>query len=265
MRQTGCTQRRASHLYLAVGLSLTAVLVSCTSRVSGPDKSGVDPCTVVTPYTLGATTDGRLATNDCQLADGSYIDYYSTTLTGGWYQFDMTAGFSTYLVLRTADRTAIGVHDDVGHGANTMLKALLPAGSYILDANAYPGSSGAYTLSSALTTTAVTNCEVVFVAKGTSTTQSLETTDCNAGTSYSDDYIIYIASNQSITVTLSSSAFDAYLELYGVPGRVAVNDNYSSTGTDARLTFTSPVGDFFVLRAESAAGFVTGAYTIDIQ
>jgi hypothetical protein len=256
---------RARAGFVLVVLALTIAQISCDSRLA-PDDPGVNSCTVVTPYSLGAATDGQLSTNDCTLVDASYVDFYTVTLSGGWYYFDMTAGYSTYLVLRGADRTAIGVHDDVGHGANTMLKALLPAGTYELDANAYPGSVGAYTLTSGSITTGVTNCEIVFVAKGTSTTQNLETTDCDASTSYSDDYIIYIGAGQSIVVTLSSSAFDSYLELYGAGGRVAFNDNGGTTSNDATLSYTStsPVGDFFVLRAE-ATGFATGAYALSIQ
>ena len=222
---------------------------------------------MVTPYSVGASTTGQLTTSDCILADGSYVDFYTVTLPGGWYFFDMTAGYSTYLVLRTADRVAIGVHDDVGHGANTMLKVLLPPGSYNLDANAYPGSGGPYTLTSAATTTGVTNCEIVFVMKGTSTTEKLETTDCDADTSYSDDYIVYIGAGETLTASMSSAAIDSYLELHGSAGRLAFNDNGNGTTNDATLTYTStsPFGDFFVLRAKSASGFVTGAYTLAIQ
>jgi hypothetical protein len=245
--------------------ALVAVQFSCSPDVSGTGPPATEACTVITPYTLGANTTGQLATTDCKLFDGSFIDYYSTTtLTSGWYIFDMSAGFPTYLVLRGDDGAVIGVHDDVGHGANTVLKALLPAGSYGLGANAYPGSVGGYTLSSSADHTDVSNCEVVFVARGTSTAQNLVASDCDGNTSYSDDYIIFIPSGQSITVTLSSSAFDAFLELYGAQGQVAVNDN-GPAGTDAILTFTSSSSAFYVIRAESAAAFTTGAYTISVQ
>jgi hypothetical protein len=104
----------------------------------------------------------------------------------------------------------------------------------------------------------------VFVAKGTSTAQNLVTSDCDANTSFSDDYIVFIPSGQSITVTMNSTALDAFLELFGAEGRVAVNDN-GPAGTDATLTFTSTSSSFYVIRAESAGGFTTGAYTISVQ
>jgi len=263
-RKTGGRSRRPGRLFVVAGVALAAVQFSCSPDVSGTGPPGNDACTVITPHILGANTTGALADTDCRLFDGSLIDYYSTSLTSGWYIFDMSAGFPTYLFLRGEDGAVIGIHDDVGHGTNTALKALLPAGNYVLGANAYPGGTGGYTLSSTADHTDVSNCEVVFVAKGTSTAQSLVTSDCDGSTSFSDDYIIFIASGQSITVTLSSTAFDALLELYDVQGRVAINDN-GPAGTDAIITYTSSSSGFYEIRAESAGGFTTGAYTISIQ
>ena len=247
-----------------VATALAAAQFSCSSDVSGTGPPDTDPCTVITPYTLASNTTGQLADTDCKLVDGSFIDYYSTTLTSGWYIFDMSAGFPTYLFLRRDDGAVIGIHDDVAQGPNTTLKALLPAGTYVLGANAYPNSTGGYALSSAADNTDVSNCEVVFAAKGTSTVQSLVTSDCDGNTSFSDNYIVFIPSGQSITVTLSSSAFDAFLELYGAQGQLAVNDN-GPAGTDAILTFTATSSAFYVIRAESAGYFSTGAYTISVQ
>ena len=251
--------------YRLIGFTLIAAQLSC-SDVSAPELPVNAQCLVLTPYTFGASTDGALTTGDCTLLDGSFIDYYGTTLAGGWYLFDMSsAGFATYLVLRGGDRTVIGVHDDVGHGTNTVLKVLLPPGDYILGANAYPGSAGAYNLSSASSTIDVTNCEIVFASKGTSTTQNLETSDCTPGSSYSDDYIIFLGAGQSITVTMSSSTLDPYVELYNSLGRAAFNDNRSSTTTDAQLSHTSQTSEFHIISARSAGGLATGAYTLTIQ
>jgi hypothetical protein len=263
-QKTGGRSSRPGRLFVVAGVALAAIQFSCSPDVSGTGPPGADACTVITPYTLGTNTTGQLANTDCALFDGSFIDYYSTTLTSGWYIFDMSAGFATYLFLRGEDGSVIGIHDDVGHGSNTTLKALLPAGNYVLGANAYPNSTGGYSLSSTADHTDVSNCEVVFVARGTSTAQSLVASDCDGNTSYTDDYIIFISQGQSITVTLTSSAFDAFLELYDVQGRVAVNDN-GPAGTDAIITYTSLASGFYVIKAESADWLTTGAYTISIQ
>lgn len=263
-------RRRTRQLYRLLGFSaVIAVQFSCGHDPAAPSNSGNNICpTTATPHVLGANTPGALTTSDCNLPDGSYIDYYSTTLTAGTYLFNQSStAFDTYLFLLTPDRFLIGFGDDDPQlSTNSEIKALLPAGDFIIAANAYPGSTGAYNLTSAATTTAVTGCEDVFVVKGVSTTQDLQTTDCQAAASYADNYLIALRAGQSITVTMSSSAVDSFLELYSFAGRVTFNDNQSTTTSDAQFTYTATVTDVFIISAQSAGGTAAaGAYTLTIQ
>lgn len=263
-------QRRTRQLYRLLGFSLIAVQFSCGHDPASPINNGGDgDCqTSATPHVFGANTAGALATTDCTLSDGSYIDYYSTSLPAGAYVFDQSSTeFDTYLFLFTTDRFEIAEADDVSElSTNSEIKALLPAGDFILGANAYPGSTGAYSLTSAARTAGVTDCEDVFVVRGTSTTQDLQTTDCQGTSTYADNYWIALRAGQSITVTMSSSAVDSFLELYYRGSRVTFNDNQSSTSSDAQFTYTAPISAFFIISAQSAAGTAaTGAYTLTIQ
>jgi len=62
---------------------------------------------------LGKDLRGALATTDCTLSDGSYIDYFSTTLPTGAYVFKQSStDFDTYLFLLTADRFLVAFNDD---------------------------------------------------------------------------------------------------------------------------------------------------------
>jgi hypothetical protein len=261
-------QRPKRQLYPLLGLSLIAVQLSCSHDPVSPINGGSNNClTTAAPHVFGAITSGALATSDCTLSDGSFIDYYSTTLPAGAYVFNQSStAFDTYLFLLTPDRFLIAFDDDDPLSSNSEIKALLPAGEFILGANAYPGSIGAYNLTSAARASAVTNCEDVFVVKGVSTTQDLQTTDCQGATSYADNYLIALRAGQSVTVTMSSSAVDSFLELYYYTGRVTFNDNQSTTSTDAQFTYTATVSDIFIISAQSAGGTpVTGAYTLTIQ
>ena len=262
-------KRRIGQLYRLVVFSAIAIQISCGHDPAAPINGGANLCqTTATPHVLGANTSGALTTGDCTLSDGSLIDYYSTTLTAGAYLFNQSStAFDTYLFLLTGDRNLIGFDDDDPQlTSNSVIKALLPAGDIILGANAYPGSSGAYNLTSAVTTSAVTGCEDVFVVRGTTTTQDLQTTDCQATSSYADNYLIALRAGQSITVTMSSTAVDSFLELYYFTGRVTFNDNQSTSTTDAQFTYTSTVSDIFIVSAQSTGGTpVTGAYTLTIQ
>jgi hypothetical protein len=254
-----------------LGFTLVAVQFSCGHDAAAPITGGNNTCgTTAAPHALGANTPGALTTSDCTLSDGSYIDYYVTTLTAGAYVFNQTSTeFDTYLFLLSPDRFLIAFNDDdpqLSTSTNSLIKAILPAGDFVLGANAYPGSLGAYSLISAASTPGVTGCEDVFVVKGTSTTQALETTDCPVTNSYADNYLIALTAGQSITVTMSSSAVDSFLALYYVNGRVLFNDNQSPTSNDAQFTYTATVSDIFVISAQSAGGTAaTGAYTLTVQ
>ena len=155
-------------------------------------------CSVTTPHPFGGSSNGQLSTTDCRLSDGSYVDFFSTTVSpAGAYVFTEVATAPTgtppidaYLYLYGPDGWIVGVNDDADPSSNPALstdsrvKALLPSANYFLAATSFSaGETGTYTLSSAPTSASISNCEDVFVARGITTTQTLATTDCNfAGT-----------------------------------------------------------------------------------
>ncbi|MFN2635659.1 MAG: hypothetical protein ABR585_01345 [Gemmatimonadaceae bacterium] len=229
--------------------------------------SGNNACVVSDTHTIGAATNGALTTSDCQFSDGSYIDYVRTSVaTGGTYLFNMSSdAFDAVLFLYLAGGHIIGYNDDFT-GKNSTIKALLPPGLFDLGANAYdPDTTGNYTLTSTATTDQVTNCEDVFVWKGISSNQSLQTTDCRFG-GYDDDYIIFLAAGESITVSMNSAAIDSRLEVYEYGGSLlTANENRDDTTRDARLTFTAPASGRYVIAATTSVAGATGDYTIIIE
>lgn len=249
-----------SNTVTASAASLPPVVFTATSS---------NPCLERTPHTFGATTNGELTNADCRLQTGEFRDLLSTTVSAaGAYAFTQTAGFDSFIVLFGADGFAIG-YDDDDEGAtsqNSRLKVLLPAADYLIGATTFdPGVTGAYTISSASTTEAVTNCEEVFAARGITTAQSLETTDCFFTGLYSDDMLIFLRAGQAITVNMTSSAFDAFLELWEPGNRLAFNDDADATTDNARLTYTPILDGFYFVVPTSAVAGATGAYTLTIQ
>ncbi len=166
--------------------------------------------------------------------------------------------------LLAPDGTLIANNDDASFTThNSEIKAILPSGNYLLAASAYnSGEVGNYSLSSAITPADVTNCEDVFIARGVSTTQSIQTTDCDVDT-YTDLYIIFLTAGRSVTISMSSTAVDAYLELYKPGTLVASNDNAS--GTDAQIVYTPSTTGYYIIYARTAAPSQTGSYTLTIQ
>ncbi len=240
------------------------------------------PCfPLVMTHALGTTTTGALAPTDC-MSDGVFIDQYSTTLGGvNAYLFRQSATFDTYLYLGTSspgimNGGVIAENDDESSGmTNSAIKALLPAGSYVLGASSWEwGVTGAYSLSSGATSTEVTGCEEVFIVRGVATAQNIQSNDClrTNGPVYGDEFSIYLKAGESLTLSMASTAVDSFLELvFGDPttgGRtvVAFNDNVDASGTkDARLVYTPATAGYYKIVASTALNGQTGGYTLTIQ
>ena len=232
--------------------------------------NSTDQCVVTGTHTFGGTTTGELTTSDCSFGDGSFVDFLATTLpTGGTYTFSQSSPqFDTYLVLYDADGGPIGFNDDFGTGSDSKLKAILPAGNFVLGANSYEANRvGTYTLTSALDGGTVTNCETVFVTRGITTSQNLDATDCQrTGGFYGDQLFIYVLSGQPVTVSMSSAPVDAFIQIYDTNGVVLTsNDNKDATTKDAQVAFTPTVTGFYAIVASSANAGAVGAYSLVIQ
>jgi hypothetical protein len=224
-------------------------------------------------HALGSTLDTQLSSSDCQLTDGSFVDFYAVTIpTTGTYIFNETSStFDTYLAFLTSANVLIGINDDyLTTSTDSRLKVIVPAGSYFIGANAYdPNTTGNYSLSSAASTAEVANCEDVFVLPGISSPQSLATTDCSTNGFLSDEYVIFLNPGQSVTVGMTSSTLDSYVEIRfnGDPAVLASNDNIDGTTKDARVTYSVPNtgGGFYIVAAASRVAGATGAYTLSVQ
>ncbi len=107
-------------------------------------------------------------------------------------------------------------------------------------------------------------------ASSSARTRYSRISDCVANGFYSDNYLIVLRVGQSVTASMTSTAFDSYLEIYlqDVNGNAilqASNDNANGTTQNAQLVFNPPGDGFYFFKARSAAAGVTGAYTIAIQ
>ena len=231
-----------------------------------------DPCKVTPGYSVGGNVDGRLGLADCQVSDGSFVDFWLTAVPGtATYLFnESSTQVDSYLLLLTPDYHVIAQNDNAGSTThNSTIKAILPAGNFLVGANSLNArETGAYSLSSGPTASPVTNCEDVFAVPGITTDQSLQTTDCNASGFYSDDYIVFINTGQTITVTMTSTAIDPYLELYEIRTGgtlVAANDDASGTTKNAAFTYTASNLGYFFIKARTTSSGTTGAYTLTIQ
>ncbi|MGH7603680.1 MAG: hypothetical protein ACRENK_06735 [Gemmatimonadaceae bacterium] len=235
--------------------------------------TGVNPCDFANAaaYTLGTTANGTLSTSDCPSQDASYVDLYKMTVpTSGAYSFSQSATWDTYLLLAVSTGQIVAENDDVDQTTtNSVIKVLLPAGNYFLVANSFLSRvTGDYGLSSAQVSESMENCEDTFIVRPMTTSQTLSTTDCLNNGFYSDDNFIWLSAGDAVTVTVSSTVFDAYIEIYSRNGLVASNDDRDTTTTDAQVTYTATTGAYYLIAPTtklSGTPGTTGAYTLVIQ
>jgi hypothetical protein len=238
--------------------------------IAGVMPNAVSPCTAPTAHTIGTTSNGALTTSDCVLADGSYIDFYSTTVSSAnaFLFSESSASFDTYLFLLAGDLTPIAENDDAS-GTNSQIKVLLPSGGYVAGASSFdPGATGNYSLFSAVISADVAGCEDAFIVRGITTSQNVQTTDCvdSSGPYYGDQLFIYLKAGQALTISMNSTAFDAYLELRDENGTlVAVNDDASGSTINAQIIYTPSTAGYYSIFATTAFVSATGSYSLIIQ
>jgi len=235
-----------------------------------------DPCNTAAPIALGQTIDGSLATGDCTLGDGTFIDFYSFSGTAGQPVYvSMTSGaIDTYLFLIDDLGNVIDENDDSGDGTDSRIPAdggiiTLPyTGEYIIGANSFSPESGSYSLS--LNTDAA--CVATTIAYNQTVNGTLTTSDCavNIGSEpfYTDLYKFNGTAGQQVSILMTSTAVDAYLILHTPSGEGSLEDDDSGGGTDARIpesgTFTLPETGTYTIEASTSTSFEVGAYTLTV-
>ena len=131
-------------------VTITAMIAGKTATASVTVTSS--PCDASTPITIGQTLTGALASTDCALQDGSFMDLYQIAVTAnGRLQFDVTSSaFDAYLILflRNPDGSsvAVGADDNSAGGTNARITRDVVAGeTYLIGANSLLSNmTGAY-------------------------------------------------------------------------------------------------------------------------
>ncbi|HEX8851689.1 MAG TPA: hypothetical protein VF761_19330 [Gemmatimonadaceae bacterium] len=259
----------AAALVLAAGCS--------SDKVSGP-KPVTQQCASSGSLSLGGTTNGNLSSATCRFSyDSSRVQHYSFTLTQATpVAFSMTAtngDFDTFLLLyRNAygdTANIVAFNDDADAStSNSVMHTILGPGSYVVAANHLdPQTFGAYALSAATWNGSEEDCGEVFMTTGTSSEQSIATTDCanSQQTQYGDVIALYSNPGQPLYVTVTSSWVTTLLELYDPAGNPIDSDDHSAGGNVTRVSAPATTkGGLYVL-VVTAAAQATGPYTLAVS
>ena len=255
----------------------TATILASADGQSGTATIAITPpasarCDVKDSVSVGQTITGTLSSTDCSLADGTYADkYYLTVAQAGPVRINMAApSLDAYLVLQNAATGAVVAENDDGNGNFTegsRIELQLQPGRYVIVANTFDSvTTGAYTLAVSTGSQACIGSST-FNSPGT-VTGTLAATGCVLGdSSYADRYLLNVTTSKTFTVTMRSSAFDAFLfmEDPATGDMVARNDNSGggANGKDARFNVLLPVGTY-IINANSATAGETGSYTLTV-
>jgi hypothetical protein len=253
------------------GVQTTIIATTGGATPAAFTVSTIDPCTVLWSLATGATTNGTLSSTDCLLGDGSLIDYYQFALTtqSGVAIAMNSASFDTWIIVFDGQGNPVGVDDDGGVGSNSLLRAILPSGTYILGANSYSaGQTGPYTVQVQQPGIELGDCEVAWATKGVAVPQQLTTASCPApdGTVLAADHLLIVLDQgQSLTVNLTSAAFAARVVIYNGNGFFQTATNAAGAGATASVAFTAPANDVYIVQLGAVGGATGGAYQVTLQ
>jgi hypothetical protein len=232
---------------------------------------------------VGGTAAGTLDASDCQI-NGAPADEYDLTTAAGAVNISMTsAAAGAALLVQSADATAV-----IASNGSTppALRLITAAGPKTVAATAAAGATGAYSISVASTSSAVTDCTPVFLEIGASTDQTLSTTDCQSNFSPAsgdwsnssvsgDAYTVFIPAGTTVRISQTAVPLDALIAFYGPTGSLITyrdNGGVGASGTEV-INFTSPTSGFYKIVAGSycllfddpyQAGCDYGAYTLTV-
>ncbi|HEY3279758.1 MAG TPA: Ig-like domain-containing protein [Gemmatimonadales bacterium] len=244
----------------------------------GFGATALDPCTYVVSYTLGAVVNGALATTDCITNNFYYTDFYGLTFgtQQGLRITTTSTGFDTWLDVYRGNGDYLAFNDDIERGVitNSQIDFIAAPGSYVLAPNSFDEfTTGPYTLSAVSRSQTVENCDLVWVTRGVTVTDSVTAGDCSdtdsTGTYYSDAVAIIALAGSVLTIAQRSAAVDAFLALYEVTDSglvlVTANDDSAGVGPNAHIVATVPDYAVYIVFMGTAGAGATGGYTVAIS
>ena len=263
--------------------------------------TALDPCEVLTSYTVGDTVNAALSTSDCNYQSaGWFYDFYQLDLPVGQQsiRISMHANFpappqapgdsnDTWIDFWSAAGPLVAFDDDsvlggdvTDRGRNSQIDVILPGGSYVIGANSFNQfSTGAYTMTTVGRPSAMNGCRQVWVSRGVTVSDSLTAaTDCADSSvsppRYYDVARVQLVQGSVLTISAHSTVINPSLTLHRIldlnnytRSQVAQNDDSAAGNPNAFIKYTVPVnasGPYDILIGSSAPG-ETGAYTFDVS
>ncbi len=239
-------------------------------RTSAPPRApSQTPSPTTRPIAIGQTISGTIGPEDAKLSSdqSSYEVYRVQVPAGRRVTATLTSSaFQPVLGLGTrVSEDCEGCTTSVGETTKPAIvsRTMTSAGPLELRVNTMnAGETGAFTLSvTASTPPILAAAPLTF---GQTRTGALTATDATTGDNsvITDAYALRLTPGQEVQIDLSSSEFDAKLELLGPGGTKISEDDDSGPGNSARVRFTAPRVGVYQIHAMALTDGGMGAYTL---
>ncbi|MBI4420422.1 MAG: hypothetical protein HY560_06315 [Gemmatimonadetes bacterium] len=269
----------ASNTVTLAGVDTATVILASVPNVAPLTLTvtSLDPCVFLRVLALDSVVGGALASTDCRDAPGYFYDFHLFSLpaqAGVVTRMNSTA-LDAFLLMFDTLGFLVAVNDDSVTGAttNSRIRALLPAGSWILGASSFnTGEVGNYAIQAQQTVTELNACEVAWAASGIAMSQQLDTTGCttpDGGAKAADHLLIVQDSGATLTVEMNAASFAARVIVFQfssttnafVPVDTA---DATAAGAPATLGFTAPAFDVYVYQLSSTSPPQASTYQVTV-
>lgn len=215
---------------------------------------------------------GSLAPGDQTLSSGEYADGYEFEgRPGQRARLDVSSSeFDTYLMLIDPTGQQTENDDFEGIAGHSVIETdITEAGRYRVVVTSYEvGETGSYELRMEFgggDTGATRQRDVVALEIGQSTSGRLEPGDQQLGSGeYGDLYVFEGATGQAVSIDMSSTEFDTYLQLQTPGGEKIDNDDYEGR-SDSRIDVTLRENGRYRILTTSYGPGETGGYQLTLR
>jgi hypothetical protein len=216
-----------------------------------------------TPIGLTASIDATLLPTPCGKTD-RYT--YSTSAPASFIRFDVTSG--VFPVALASVRTGDYWYTDAdAPGQSVSQFVLVRAGT--IELNVFSADStkfGAYKLTSLLNPP-FPGCNTVFVTKGVGASFPIHAQSCTrapvgmTGTFYSQKFLVNMPLSETVSITVSSSAFSPIVEIINQSTGALIASSAAQTGS--QVSVVRPAGPaFFEVYVTSRTPGQVGSFAI---
>ncbi|HTM49193.1 MAG TPA: PPC domain-containing protein [Bryobacteraceae bacterium] len=215
---------------------------------------------------LNAALFGDLGESSCRGTDGQAADSYEFTLpAAGMTALFMTSSeLNSYMTLSDSQGSILRRDDDSYGAPDAMILQYLPAGTYRIQALASGGSqSGRYRVDALF---AAGDRPAGCLPKGDLAPGTLQAalhfTSClYRDNTFADIYRLNVTESGNLNISMTSNAFDSYLELLDEQGSV-IDDS----GVTAQLTSAVEPGTYYVaVKPFADQGYSVGQYELVVK